>query len=420
MEDSNFINVEFDVQKFRKLFPSKLSEIRFFDNACQTIPMLPVIEEHQRFLTNIFGCDRGSYYHSSLIDRLILEARKSFGEFFNVEHPEKELSFTLNGTHALNTIIQGFPWKRNDKILTTYIEHNSVESPVQRLKDELKVQIVRLPVRKSFVVASDVKECFRQHPEIRLVVLAGMDNIFGSIRPIKEIIQIAHSVGAKVLIDGAQMPSHTKVDIREWNPDFMTFSCHKFFGLTGVGIMYIRSDLSNNIKPLVVGGGTVKTTESSRVLVEPPERFEAGIRNVAGIIASSKSIPYIIEAIENGAYNYVHELTRYCFKMLEKIPQIYFLDEDYERCYNGIITFGISGIDSRELGTIIDELSRCSTRTGSHCQTTFFKLVREPDLKKKHPNEEVFLCRISFAPYNTKDEIDVLYETLKEMIDTTK
>jgi cysteine desulfurase/selenocysteine lyase len=403
---------------FRSHFPPKLNEIRYFDNACLTVPTIDAIDYQREFLMTSIGCDRGAYYTSMQIDRDMLNAREAFGQLINAEHPRKEIVFLQNGTHALNTVLKGQSWTKGDKIVTTNVEHNSVEATLQQMSRLYGIKIVRIPLNQGLVRPEALVETLKEHPTTKFMVLSGMDNVLGHIRPIKELIRVAHSIGIKVLIDGAQTLMHQRVDVQDTGADFQTFSAHKFYGLPGVGILYGKRDLLNKMEPLIVGGGTVRSIESAKILQKSPERFEAGIRNVPGILASARIVPFLIQAKEQGHDEYLTELTRYAFEKLSKIRGIYFLDQSlgYPRFYNGFVVFGIHGYQTNDLAILIDELSRCSSRAGSHCQTHFFTKIRSEDLKKRGiDDEELFLVRLTFAPYNTREEIDVLYQTLEEL-----
>ena len=413
----------FDPLAFRDLFPPKLAEIRYFDNACVTVPLLTVIDAYQQHCLNVFGCDRGMYYHSYLIDREILHAREQIGRLINAEHPTEEIVFLLNGTQALNTVLKGFPWKPKDKILTTEMEHNSLETPIRQLAKEMQLQILRIPFRRGMIDPADVEEILTEHPDIRMIALAEMDNIFGRVRPIEQICRLAHSIGIKVLVDGAQTLMHMRIDVQRTGADFQTFSMHKGFGLPGVGVLYIKKPYGIRlIRPLITGGGTVASEESPEQFLEMPNRFEAGIRNVPAILASAKAVPVLMEYREAGMLDYLEELTRYTFARLSEIHGIYFLDEDTTRVYHGFVVFGIRGLPSRDVGVMLDELARCCVRVGAQCQTVYFTKLRASELQMKpqqnetESKQETFLVRISLAPYNTKEEVDVLYQTLQDLI----
>jgi cysteine desulfurase/selenocysteine lyase len=363
------------------------------------------------------------YYHSYHIDREILQAREAIGHLINAEHPREEIVFFLNGTQALNTVLKGFPWKPKDKILTTEMEHNSLEVPIRQLAKELQLQILRIPFRAGFIDPVDIEQILTEHPQIRLIALAEMDNIFGRIRPIEQICRLAHSIGTKVLVDGAQTLMHMRVDVQRTGADFQTFSMHKAFGLPGVGVLYIKQPYGTRlIRPLISGGGTVASEQSPEQFLEMPNRFEAGIRNVPAILASAKAVPILMDYRETGMLEYLEELTRYAFERLAGIPGIYFLDENTTRVYHGFIVFGIHGLPSRDLGVMLDELARCCVRVGAQCQTVYFTKLRASELQlrqstnSEEPEQERFLVRISLAPYNTKQEVDVLYQTLQDLL----
>jgi len=344
---------------------------------------------------------RGDYDISLKVDTMFENTRELVRNFINAKD-SKQIVFTNNTTDSLNKIIYGY-FKHNlninDEVLITKAEHASNVLPWYELSDEIGIKVNYIPLDQDLKVTLDnVKKSVT--PNTKVISIAHITNVIGDIRPIEEIIKFAHSKNIKVLIDGAQSVPHTYIDVQKLDMDFLVFSAHKMCGPTGVGILYVKDDYLNDIKPIIVGGGMNASFEYSGIkeYKEMPYILEAGTPNIAGIIGFGSVINYINKIGINNIEKYVKDLRKYAIEQLKEVPNIIIYNENIE---GTIITFNIKDIFPQDLAIYLNKYKIC-IRAGNHCA----KILKE-EIGAKNT------CRISLYFYNTKEEIDKLVEVLK-------
>ena len=306
-------------EKYRADFPV-LNRLRngkppvYLDNACTTLVPTQVIDSINEYYNEYSGCSGGRSRHwfaeevsdhiEGNIEKGVKGSRRTIAEFINAGS-EKEIIFTLNTTHAINIVALGFKFEPGDMVLLTNMEHNSNLIPWLRLQKIglIKVDYTACNVDGVFDLY-DFEQKLKSCP-VRLVSMAYTSNSIGITVPAKEITKLAHRYGARVLLDGAQTVPHRKVDVQDLDVDFLAFSMHKMCGPKGVGVLYGKKDLLGQglheedktrdvVEPVILGGGTVSdTTYHGYDLLEAPERFEAGIQNYPGQIASGTAVKYL-------------------------------------------------------------------------------------------------------------------------------
>ena len=262
------------------------------------------------------------------------------------------------------------------------------------MKDRLKLNIKYIELNDDYeVILDNVKKAITD--KTKVISIAHVSNVVGDIRPIKEIIEYAHEKGILVVIDGAQSVPHIKVDVQELDIDFLAFSAHKMCGPTGVGVLYGKEELLNNIKPLVYGGGMNASfsDDGIRVYKELPHLLEAGTPNIADVIAFGRVIEYLNNIGIENITRHEHELKKYAIKKLEQNPNLIIYNKNSE---SGIITLNYKDIFAQDLAIYLNKYNIC-VRAGNHCA----KILKE-EIKVKNT------CRISLYFYNTKEEIDKL------------
>ena len=385
----------------REDFPMLKKDIIYFDNGATTLKPNILIESLKDYYENYSAnAHRGDYDISLKVDTMYENTRKIIKEFINAKK-ESEIVFTSGATDSLNKIIFGYfknILKENDEVLLTLAEHASNILPWFELKDELKLNVNYIPLDENYeVTLENVKKSIT--PNTKVISLAHITNVVGDIRPIKEIIEYAHKNNILVVIDGAQSVPHIKVDVQDLDIDFLAFSAHKMCGPTGVGILYGKEELLNNIKPLIYGGGMNASFDYDglRIYKELPHLLEAGTPNIADVIAFGK----IVEYINNIGIENIHkkelELKQYLIEKLEKNENITIYNKNSK---SGIVTLNYKDIFAQDLAIYLNKYSIC-VRAGNHCA----KILKE-ELKVKNT------CRISFYFYNTKEEIDKLVDAL--------
>lgn len=387
----------------REDFPMLKQDIIYLDNGATSLKPQGVINKQVDYYENYSAnAHRGDYDISYKVDLEYENTRELVRNFIGARKKE-EIVFTSGATDSLNLIVNGFfsnYLEENDEILITKLEHASNVMPWFRVAGETGAKINYIPLDdNNFVTLENLKKVIT--PNTKVISLAHITNVVGDIRPIKEITKFAHEHNIFVVVDGAQSVPHIKINVEELDIDFLVFSAHKMLGPTGVGVLYAKYELMNNIEPINLGGGMNESFDSPEkmVLKEIPTRLEAGTPNIAGVIGFSEAIKYLenigmdkIEAKEK-------ELRNYLIEKLIKIPHIDILNLESD---SGIVAFNVDGIFSEDVAYYLNKYNVC-VRAGNHCA----KLTKD-----------VFgianSIRVSLYFYNTESEIDTLIELLKD------
>lgn len=376
------------------------NNIIYFDNGATSLKP-KCIADSISFYYNSYSANahRGDYDLSLLVDNKYEGTRTLVKEFINARK-NKEIIFTSGATDSLNKIIFGYfknYLKEDDEVLLTKSEHASNILPWFELKDEINIKINYIPLTNLEVTLDNVKNSITD--KTKVISIAHITNVVGDIRPIKEIIEYAHSKNILVIIDGAQSVAHTKIDVQDLDIDFLAFSAHKMLGPTGVGVLYGKEELLNNIKPIIFGGGMNVSFQfdGTRIYNEIPSLLEAGTPNIAGVIGFGEAIKYLNNIGMDNIEKYEKDLKKYAINKLKNVKDIIIYNENSE---SGIITFNIKDIFAQDLAIYLNKYNIC-VRAGNHCA----KILKD-ELGIKNT------CRISLYFYNTKEEIDYLVNIL--------
>ena len=378
------------------------TNIIYFDNGATTLKPKLLSETISDYYNNYSAnAHRGDYDISLKVDTLYEQTREEVRNFINAKSI-KEIIFTSGTTDSLNMIVNGYfkyYLKSNDEVLITKSEHASNSLPWYELSDEIGIKVNYIPLDENLkITLENVKKSINKNTKV--ISIAHITNVVGDIRPIKEIIEYAHSLGILVVIDGAQSVPHIKYDVQELDIDFLAFSAHKMCGPTGLGILYSKYEYLNNLKPTRVGGGmnSIYSSNQERIYNELPHRLEAGTPNIADVIAFGKIISYLNNIGLENIEKHEKDLRNYAIKRLKEINNIIIYNETSE---SGIIAFNYKDIFSQDLAIYLNKYNIC-VRAGNHCA----KILKE-EIGIKNT------CRISFYFYNTYSEIDKLIEVLK-------
>lgn len=367
----------------------------YFDNAATTQKPKAVIDA----LSAYYEQDNANIHRGihSLAERATTAyelTRKKLAAFLNAPSTD-QIIFTSGTTAGINLVAQTFGRAnvgKGDQIIVSNLEHHSNIVPWQMIAEEKGAEIKVIPVSDAGVL--DI-EAFKAllNPKVKLVAVNHVSNAIGTINPIVEIISLAHEVGAKVLIDGAQSVAHLAVDVQALNMDFFVFSAHKLFGPTGVGVLYGKRDLLESMPPYQGGGEMIKEVSfSGTTYNELPYKFEAGTPNIADVIAFGAALDYV-QAIPSEALAAQEEaLLAYATQKLQLIPGLRIVGTAPEKI--AVISFVIDGVHPQDIGVLLDKFG-IAIRTGHHCA--------QPLMQRY---ELVGTCRASFAFYNTFEEID--------------
>lgn len=410
----------------------------YLDNACTTLVPQPVIAAMNEYYADYPACGGRRSHHwfaqeatrriEGDLEQEIKGARQLITEFIHAGS-ENEIIFTLNTTHAINTVALGFQFQPGDVVLVTGREHNSNLLPWLRLQNLGLVKVEHTTANFEDVFDLEEFESHFKNNRVRLVSMAWTSNVTGTTFPAKDVIAIAHRYGARVLLDGAQTVPHQAVDVRDLDVDFLAFSLHKMCGPRGVGVLYTKSELlgrdgqigNDVIEPTILGGGTVEdTTFDSYRLLRAPDRFEAGIQNYAGLIASGVAVEYLRQIGMERITAHEAELNRYLTDALrnryDDLGWFNILGPRETNQRGGILTFVVQRPNAVGIATELDAKRNIMIRDGVFCAHAYFN--EQFGLNWMHPTsyrEHRMIYRLSFYLYNTFAECDIFLETLDEI-----
>ena len=399
-----------DISKIRADFPVLDQQVNgspliYFDNAATTQKPTSVIDA----LAHYYQYDNANIHRGlhTLAERATTAyelTRAKVRDFIHAPATD-QIIFTSGTTAGINLVAQTFgraTFKSGDKILISNLEHHSNIVPWQMIAQETGASIEVIPVDETGVL--DLDAFVNQlDSQVKLVAVNHVSNAIGTINPIAKIISLAHAKGAKVLIDGAQSVAHMDIDVQELDMDFFVFSAHKLFGPTGVGILYGKRALLDSMPPYQGGGEMIKEVSfSGTTYNELPYKFEAGTPNIADVIAFGSAIDYVKSYGSGELMKQEQALLAYATDKLAAIPGLRIVGTAPEKI--AVISFVVEGIHPQDLGVLLDKFG-VAIRTGHHCAQP---LMQRYGL--------VGTCRVSFAFYNTLEEIDRFIVALERSI----
>lgn len=398
-----------DIEKIRKDFPIlsrkiKGNDLIYFDNAATSQTPIQVInkisEYYSKYNSNIH---RGVHFLSQEATSEYELVREKIKNHFNIAK-KKEVIFTSGTTHGINLIASGYSniLQKGDEIIVSNLEHHSNIVPLQMLAEKTSSILKVIPMNLSGDL--DLKAYKKLlNNKTKLVFVNHVSNSIGTINPIKEIIKEAHIHDAKVLIDGAQSAPHIKTDLIDLNADFYVTSAHKLCGPTGIGFLYGKEVLLNEIPPYQGGGEMIsEVTFEKTSYADLPHKFEAGTPNISGVIAFGAALDYLNGIGLKEIENYENELLKYATKKLKEVKGLRIFGEAKNKI--SVISFNIESIHPYDLGSILDKMG-IAVRTGQHCAQPVMDFYQIPGT-----------VRVSFSFYNTKKEIDFLILAINKAI----
>lgn len=395
----------YDLNKVRADFPILSRQVYnrplvYLDNAATTQKPRKVVdaitEEYYSVNANVH---RGVHFLSQQATQLHEEARERVRQFINARSIE-EIVFTRGTTESLNLIASslGESFREGDEIIVSELEHHSNIVPWQFLVERKGVVLKVIPLLPDGSLDLEAYERLFT-PRTRLVSVAHVSNVLGTVNPIGQMSRTAHAHGALFVADGAQSVPHFRVDVQELDCDFLTFSGHKIYGPTGVGVLYGRERLLEQMPPYQGGGEMIaKVTFAKTTYERLPYKFEAGTPDFIGTHALAVALDYVDEIGLDAISEHEHELTRYAMEQLSAIPDIRFFGTTPDK--DAVISFLVGNIHHLDMGTLLDRLG-VAVRTGHHCAQPLMD----------HYGVEG-MVRASFAMYNTRDEIDSFVEAV--------
>lgn len=387
---------------YRDDFPMLNKDIIYFDNGATSLKPKCVIDKIKDYYENYSAnAHRGDYDISFKVDVEYENAREEVMNFINAKKKE-EIVFTSGTTDSLNMIAFGFFQKYlepSDEVLITTSEHASNVLPWFRLSKLIGCKVNFIPLDEDYHVTLDnVKKSIT--PNTKVISIAGVTNVIGDVRPIKEITRLAHERDIFVVVDGAQSVPHIKTDVQDLDIDFLAFSGHKMLGPTGVGVLYGKYEFLNDLEPVRVGGGMNESfdTVDSVYYKEIPTRLEAGTPNIAGVLGLGEAIRYIKKV----GIDKIHEREIYLRNyLIEKLLPMEHIDIINLEADSGIVAFNVEGIFSQDVAYYLNKYNIC-VRAGNHCAKILKNAIGATNS-----------LRVSLYFYNTETEIDEFVELLK-------
>ena len=392
----------YDIQRIREDFPILSRSVYdkplvYLDNAATTQKPLCVLDAMRDEYLNVnANVHRGVHYLSQQATDLHEAARERVRRFINA-HSTSEIIFTRGTTEGLNLIASSFCeafMKEGDEIIISVMEHHSNIVPWQLQAAKRGICIRVIPINeKGEVVMEEYERLFTE--KTKLVSIAQVSNVLGTINPIKEMVRIAHEHEVPVAVDGAQSTPHFKVDVQALDCDFFVFSGHKMYGPTGIGVLYGKEDWLDRLPPYQGGGEMIESVTFEKTVFEKlPFKFEAGTPDYVATHGLARAIDYMEAIGMDNISSHERQLTQYCMERLSSIEGIRLFGTSSQK--DAVVSFLVKDIHPLDLGTLLDRLG-IAVRTGHHCAQPLMEHLGIPGT-----------VRASFALYNTLEEIDIL------------
>ena len=396
----------FELNRVRENFPILDQDINgskliYFDNAASTQKPSRVIKSiKQYYESDHSNVHRGVHSLSIRATESYEKSRRVISSYINAKH-EHEVIHTKGTTEAINLVAQSISdqIKENDEILISAMEHHSNIVPWQELCKRTGACLKVIPINEAGEINLDEMNRLISS-KTRIISITHVSNTLGTINPIKKIINLAKSVDALTLIDGAQAAAHMRIDVQDIDCDFYVFSGHKLYGPTGTGVLYGKEEILNSLNPYQYGGEMIlKVTFDETTYNSLPHKFEAGTPNIAGAIGLMHAIEYLKEIDFDSAIDHEMTVHDYALKQLKLLPNLKIVGAAKDK--SSIISFTIGELHPHDVGTILNQKA-VAVRTGHHCTMPLMDFYQIPGT-----------IRASFSFYNSKEEVDVLISALE-------
>ncbi|MDN3649246.1 cysteine desulfurase [Reinekea marina] len=401
--------MSFDVDAIKADFPILAQEVNgkplvYLDNGATTQKPNAVIDA----ITHFYKTDNSNVHRGAhtLSDRSTLsfeKARSTVQTFLNAEQ-SCEIIWTKGTTEAVNLV--AFSWglqnlKQGDQVLVSYMEHHANIVPWQMVCEKTGAQLVAMPVTDLGDIDLNQLDALLTE-KVKFVSVGHVSNALGTVNPVADIIQKAHKIGAKVLVDGAQAVAHWPIDVQALDCDFYAFSGHKLYGPTGIGVLYGKADLLNSMTPFMGGGEMIESVTFEKTTYNTlPFKFEPGTPNIAGAIGLSAAIEYLNSLDRDAVLKHEEAVLNYAVSKAKQTDGLKLVGDASHRA--GVLSFVIEGTHPNDIGTLLDQQG-VAVRTGSHCAM--------PIMERMGVQGTV---RASFAMYNSKDDVDALFNAIEKI-----
>ena len=391
---------------YKKDFPILLeNNIAYLDSGATTQKPQEVIDAVDRYYkTQNANPHRGAYSLSIEATQVYEQTREKVAKFINSQS-SSQIIFTKNASESLNLIAYSYGLdnlKKDDEIVLSIMEHHSNLVPWQYVAKKTGSTLKYMYINDNFEL-SDEEIKSKITDKTKIVGITHVSNVTGTINNVEEIIKYAHSKGAIVVLDASQSIPHMKIDVQKLDADFVVFSGHKMLSPLGIGVLYGKKELLENMTPFLMGGDMIEYVYEQETTYAPlPSKFEAGTQNVGGVVGLGAAIDYIEKVGYDNIEKIEKELVKYAKEELEKLKYVKLYMTSNENNHSAVISFNIVGVHPHDVASILDSQGVC-VRSGNHCAQPLLRYLGIDST-----------CRASFYLYNTKEDVDRLVEAIKK------
>ena len=391
---------------YKKDFPILLeNNIAYLDSGATTQKPREVIDAVDRYYkTQNANPHRGAYSLSIEATQVYEQTREKVAKFINSQS-SSQIIFTKNASESLNLIAYSYGLdnlKKDDEIVLSIMEHHSNLVPWQYVAKKTGSKLKYMYINDNFEL-SDEEIKSKITDKTKIVGITHVSNVTGTINNVEEIIKYAHSKGAIVVLDASQSIPHMKIDVQKLDADFVVFSGHKMLSPLGIGVLYGKKELLENMTPFLMGGDMIEYVYEQETTYAPlPSKFEAGTQNVGGVVGLGAAIDYIEKVGYDNIEKIKKELVKYAKEELEKLKYVKLYMTSNENNHSAVISFNIIGVHPHDVASILDSQGVC-VRSGNHCAQPLLRYLGIDST-----------CRASFYLYNTKEDVDRLVEAIKK------
>ncbi len=397
-----------DFDSVRNDFPTMRTDKGvYLDSSCQSLRPDSVIDAVTEYYRDFPVCGGRSVHHlANEVSMRIDETRETICDFFNGPSPENFV-FTKSTTESLNTVAGGIGLRKGDAVVTTDFEHNSNYVPWLTLRDTAGITLRRSPSGKDGLFDIEAFKKTMKH-DVKLVSVSQCSNVTGCTVPVKEVAEIAHDFGALVMVDGAQGAPHIPVDLKKLDVDLYATSFHKMLGPSGIGMLYGKTEVLENLRPRLYGGGMVGLVTYDHVDFAPiPDRFEAGLQDYGGIFGTKAALDYLKAIGMENVAKHDAELVRYMYELTKDIKGLHIVGPEDPSKRSSLMSFNIDGLGAHDVAMMLDSMDGIMVRSGMHCAHPFFV---SRDIEGS--------VRASVYVYNNRQDIERFAAALTKISDT--
>ena len=394
------------LEEIKKDFPLlENRDIAYLDSGATTQKPKQVIEAIEKYYkNNNANPHRGAYSLSIEATEQYENTRTKIAEFINAKHRE-EIIFSKNATESLNLIAYSYgieKLKKDEEVVISIMEHHSNLVPWQKVTKKTGSKLKYMYINENYEIPDEEIEN-KITEKTKIVGITHVSNVLGTINNIKKIIKYAHKKGAIVIVDASQSIPHIKIDVQDLNADFLVFSGHKMLAPLGIGVLYGKREILNNMTPFLMGGDMIEYVYEQETTFAPlPNKFEAGTQNVEGVIGLGAAIDYIQKIGYDKIQEKENEVIKYTRQELSKLNYLKLYLTPNSQNHSSVISFNINGVHPHDVASILDSENVC-VRSGNHCAQPLMRFLGIDST-----------CRASFYFYNTKEDVDKLVTALNK------